>query len=52
MIIKHFIALITFTPVDDLPMDFSDYVAGVGMWLCIAAGITFSILAINLWVQL
>lgn len=38
---KHFISLITFTSPDDLPLDFGDYAAGVGMWGCILTGITF-----------
>lgn len=38
---KYFLSLITFTSPDELPLDFGDYAAGVGMWGCMLTGITF-----------
>lgn len=46
---RYFLALITFKSIDGIPLDFSDYCAGVGMWICIVTSITFMTLAINLW---
>lgn len=49
---KYFLALLTFTSPDDQPLDFGDYCAGAGMWMCITVGGTCFVLAINLWLQL
>lgn len=49
---KYFISLITFSSPDETPLDFADYAAGVGMWGCIVTGVTFYLMAINLWCQL
>lgn len=49
---NYFIALITFTSPDGDPLDFGDYCAGVGMWICMLSGVVSFALAINIWLHL